>query len=195
MNSDLVLPPLVSGPGSSTYEPVNTAPTPTDNHLPPIFQQLEQFSFSEQETDERSSGDDTEDEDSTRNTESITMDEIDLHMEKYDKLRSAGKEPGLTILQYLKESESRYYEYFSMKNKDEVDKRINEARVKSPRAEEVGMQSELTTCQFCGKTIPKMSLLQVIQEDNEEHITDKKVNVGYIYDLWSLEEVIREVIG
>ena len=173
MNSDLVLPPLV--PSSMYDEPVNTAPTPTGNHLPPIFQQLEQFSFSEQETDERSSGDDTEDEDSTNNTESITMDEIDLHMEKY-----AGKEPGLTILQYLKESESRYYEYFSMKNKDEVDKRINEARVKSPRAEEVGMQSELTTCQFCGKTIPKMSLLQVLQEDNEEHITDKKVNVIYI---------------
>ena len=126
-------------------------------------------------------GDDTEDEDSTNNTESITMDEIDLHMEKYDKLRSAGKEPGLTIIQYLRESESRYYDYFSMKNKDEVDKRINEARVKSLRAEEVGMQSELTTCQFCGKTIPKMSLLQVIQEDNEEHITDKKVNVGSIY--------------
>ena len=60
MNSDLVLPPLVPGPGSSTYdEPVNTAPTPMDNHLPPIFQQLEQFSFSEQETDERSSSDDT----------------------------------------------------------------------------------------------------------------------------------------
>ncbi len=193
-SQDLVLPPLVPKSLDITNSPRieidKSNVSPKEDHLfPPIFTQLGEVNFSEQETDAQSSGDDSEDENSTHNAEDIDEDS-DKYLEKYSKLSMAGKQPGIAIVKYVSESESMYYKYLSMENKADVDNRINEVRGKSPGCGNGGDTDggSADMCQFCGRPITKMSLLEVIQsQEGGDDKNDNKVEITHFQSQSYLE--------
>ena len=177
--NEFILPPIASKPCSNAApaeESETEASSLADRSLPPIFQQLDEISLSGHESNEESTTDGSDNDDSNDSTEeSIETDVIERQVEKYSKLRSAGKQPGLTILQYITESESMFYKYFCMKNKDKVEKRITDTREKSPRGQDVTKQADhKIMCQFCGKPVKEISLLEIIQKQ-KDGIEDREV--------------------
>lgn len=194
----LVLPPIVAKSHSKT-DCIPTAckrgsdKPAIDLHLPSIFNQLEMFSFSDHEIEEDESftdsdDDDCDDDESYSGTGHTYNDREDdeLHDEKYASLQTAVKQPGPAILKYVRESESLYYSYFSIQNKEAVDKRIADARARSPgprgpgsdESDSFGACSSMNSCQFCGKSIPRLSLLKVIQEDGTDKGNGKVNNLN-----------------
>jgi len=178
--SEVSLPPIASKPCSNVEQVKEFAAQSSSlvvKHLPPIFEQLDQISFSEHDSNEESTTDDSDSDNDNSNDnteESIDTDVIDQHVEKYSKLRMAGKQPGLTILQYVTQSESMFYNYFSIKNKEAVEKRITKVREKSPGQKDVMKQTDSKLCQFCGEPVKEISLLEIIQKQKDE-IEDEPV--------------------
>lgn len=163
--------------------------TNTDSiDVPPILHQLEQMNYSEDDdesdSDETSSSDDDNQDDEERDDDmSLTN-----HNLKIPDLQSAKSLPWPSILQYVRESETMAGQYFSLQNKEAVERRNVKAQAMMGQKEEeevpllertsVGTLAgdECTTvnpvgpvaleesdvvsaCHFCGKKLPRRSLL------------------------------------
>ncbi len=191
--TDLTLPIIVSK-DSKTLEDLNGDSSPHDQniHLPNIFSQLEQMDYSEE-----GEGSDVTDGDlSTSEEEESGSDEEDSLTDEKPFLPELGLATSLTwpaILQYAKESESMASSYFSLQNSEEVERRIVQARAmvgqdqapsssSEKSAEEDGREDlvpvreeristddskDLCQCEFCGKMVPRMSLMPDALRDIE----------------------------
>ena len=129
-----------------------------------IFDKLEQGNYSEQETSEESDSE-TSSDDTNKNEDSDTEPLPEAPPFLYD-LESASKLSWPTILHYVMESESKHTQYFSLDNKETVERRLEDVKTLMPSSrdgeapEETDKGNQLAAknerdgssfCHFCGR--------------------------------------------
>lgn len=164
-----------------------------------VFDQLEQIDYSEPEESATESDDVTSSEDDGEDKKSDADDDIIPKKANIPDLEPAILLSWPTILQYVKESESRMNQYFSLDNKEAVETRTKEAKemlyrntgdtgtsqspdgnsLTSRKSKEESSETARdgsSLCQFCGRKLPRRSLLAESQD-----IEKMKEQVSYQY--------------
>lgn len=160
-----------------------------------LFRQLEQADYSaSEEEEEEMSGSDTSA--LSQEEDGGTDDEIEDEPPKIPDLQFVSELPWPAVLRYVRESESAANQYFSLGNKDKVERRNKEARAMfagkntkegpapAVMAEDVAVVEESHKedgsmfCHFCGKRLPRRSLLAETQDIDNMKEQVIKLGVG-----------------
>ena len=195
----------------NTTQPLIPVDTPVDSNPPhnvtplSVFHQLEQADYSEEE-EEVSDETEPDSASSQEEEEGGTDDEIEDEPPKIPALQSVSDLPWPAVLHYVRESESKANQYFSLGNKDEVERRNKEAKAMLGQdsatrqdtatgqalmgeregvapAEEAGelashKEDGSMFCHFCGKRLPRRSLLAETQDIDS---MKEKVTIVQLY--------------
>lgn len=174
----------------STGSSTNTASHEANLQGDSAFSQLEQVDYSEDEdSDETDDVTTSSDDDKEEDEDEVTK----IHKPNIPDLQSVKDLSWPTILQYVRDSQTMASQYFSLQNKEEVEKRSMEAKAMAeqtecsvsspeerPDAAAGGSEGYMgdhmmagsvaedmdgsLACHFCGKILPRRSLLAESQD-------------------------------
>lgn len=177
----------------STDPSTNTASHEANLQGDSAFSQLEQVDYSEDE-DSDETDDVTTSSDDDKEKENEDEDEVTkMHKPNIPDLQSVKDLSWPTILQYVRDSQTMASQYFSLQNKEEVEKRSMEAKAMAEQTEcsvsspeerpdaaaggsegymgdhmmagsVAGDMDGSLACHFCGKILPRRSLLAESQD-------------------------------
>lgn len=148
----------------------------TADIAPSIFHQLEQMNYSDDSESDQSEAETSSDEEETDSEDREPPIKPNI-----PDLQSVAELSWPTILQYVRDSQSMASRYFSLQNKEAVDRRTEEAKAllnqdeqdpsvhfedldpsieRGPLSPPENPSEPIVTCHFCGKKMPRRSLLE-----------------------------------